>query len=93
MRINTLFACISIRKGGMDLMFIVLALCLALVIDVSWKWKFIVLALLAASFVVPAHLVGTEYATAANIGAIIVKVLLAVVYLIRRQLPAGVFDL
>ena len=71
---------------------LVLVLCVALVIDVSWKWKFVVLALLAASFLVPAHLVGTEYAMAARIGAIVVQVLLAIVYLIRRQLPAGVFD-
>jgi len=71
---------------------LVLVLCVALVIDVSWKWKFIVLALLAATFLVPGHLAGTEYATAARICAIIVQVLLAIVYLIRRQLPAGVFD-
>ena len=69
-----------------------LALCLALVLEVSWKWKLILLALLAAAFLLPVHMAGTDHYTAARIGAIIVQVLLAIVYLIRRQLPDGVFD-
>jgi len=68
-----------------------LALCLALVAEVSWKWKLIVLALLAATFVVPIHMASTEHYIAARIGAIVVRVLLAITYLIRRQLPDGVF--
>jgi len=71
---------------------IVLALCLALVLDVSWKWKLVVLALLAATFLVPAQMVGTDYAIAASVGAMIVRILLAIVYLIRLKMPAGFLD-
>jgi|GEM_PF-2786003 len=70
-----------------------LALCLALVAEVSWKWKLILLALLAAAFLVPMHMAGTEHYLAARIVAIIVQVLLAVAYLVRRQLPDGAFRL
>ena len=70
-----------------------LALCLAFVVEVSWKWKFILLALLAATFLVPMHMAGTEHYIAARIGAILVQVLLAIVYLVRRQLPDGAFRL
>jgi len=69
-----------------------LALCVALVLEVSWKWKLILVALLAATFFVPIHMAGTDHHIAARIGAIIVQVLLAIVYLTRRQLPDGVFD-
>ena len=80
-------------KGVADMLYIlILALCVALVIDVSWKWKFVVLALLAATFLVPRHLVGTDYATAANVGAFIVRILCAIVYLIRLRTPAGFLD-
>lgn len=71
---------------------LVLVLCVALVIDVSWKWRFMLVALLAATFLVPRLMVGTAYATAANVGAFIVRILCAIAYLIRRKLPAGVFD-
>ena len=71
---------------------IVLALCLGLVVDVSWKWKFIVVGLLASTFLVPVHLAGTDHASAARICALVVQVLLAIVYLIRLKMPAGFFD-
>jgi hypothetical protein len=70
-----------------------LALCLALVVEVSWKWKLILLAVLAGTFLVPMHMAGTEHYVAARIGAIIVQILLAITYLIRRQLPDSAFRL
>ena len=78
-------------KGGIEMGYIVWALCLALLIEVSWKWRFILGALLTATFVVPAHMADTEFSTAATIGAIVVQTLLAIVYLVRRKLSAGVF--
>lgn len=71
---------------------LVLVLCVALVIDVSWKWRFILVVLLAATFLVPRLMAGTDYAIAANVSASTVRILFAIVYLIRRKLPAGVFD-
>ena len=69
-----------------------LALCVALVLEASWKWKSILVALIAATFLIPVHMAGTEHYVAARIGAIISQVLLAIGYLIRRPLSDDVLD-
>jgi hypothetical protein len=82
------------RKGGVDMLLygLVLVLCVALIIDVSWKWRFVLVALLAATFIVPRLMAETDYATAANVSASTVRILCALVYLIRLKMPAGFLD-
>jgi hypothetical protein len=72
-------------KGVGDVGILVLALCVALLIEVSWKWKAVVAGLIAVPFFLPASM-------EAPIVAIVIHTLLAITYLIRRQLPDSLLN-
>lgn len=72
-----------------DVALLPLILSLALLIEVTWKWKVVVAGLIAVPFfdlsaaIEPMH---------AGIVAIVIHTLLAITYVVRRQLPDSVLN-
>jgi hypothetical protein len=75
-------------KGVSDVRILVLALCVALLIEVTWKWKVVIAGLIAVPFFLPAAMEPMH----AGIVAIVIHTLLAITYLVRRQLPDSMLN-
>jgi len=71
-----------------DVALLPLILCLALLIEVTWKWKAVVAGLIAVPFFLPAVMEPLQV----RIVATVIYTLLAIIYLIRRQLPDSMLN-
>ena len=71
------------------LLILPIAFSIALILDVSWKWRFILVPVVIATIIVPWKFVdpASSAFTLIRLGAVAIQILMSVAFFIRLKLP------